>query len=219
MVVQHCTISSQAYAVIRAAILEGRFTPGAKLVVRPLAEEMGLSQTPIKAALTALEREGLVEAVARHGFYVAQFDAADIKDVCVIRSALDRLAAEVTAAVPGRAALVKKLEASLAAQSTAVRRADARRYADLNAEFHLAICDGSQNRRLRRMVGDVYAQVRILTNMSAEAPGRPDDSLREHGEILAAIRSGDAVLAGHLAAAHAHGSELALHYVLTKNEE
>jgi len=64
------TLNREAYKALRRAILGRKLPPGRKLIVRVLAEELGLSPTPIKEALSALEREGLVVAVPHPGYFV-----------------------------------------------------------------------------------------------------------------------------------------------------
>lgn len=210
MVVQSYTMSGQAYSEIRQAILQGRYPRGAKLVIRPLTETLNLSPTPIKAALAALEREGLVEALPRRGYFVPNMDVEDVRDICALRAALDGLAAELAATKPSRRELARELDANLNEQRVAVRGGDLPRYADLNAEFHRAIWDASQNERLVQAADNLLGQIRLLVNTSAEAPGRPSRSLVEHAEILRALRSGDSHTAGRLAAAHARSSETVL---------
>lgn len=214
MVVQRQTMSDQAYAEIRQAILQGRLSPGTKLVIRPLTEELGLSPTPIKAALAALEREGLVESRPHHGYYVPSINVKDVQDICALRAALDRLAAELAAANFIRESLIGELDANLKKQRAAIRGGDVQRYADLNTGFHRAIWEASQNRRLVQAADNLLGQIRLLTNTSAEAPGRPSHSLHEHAEILRALRAGDAAAAGLLAAEHAHRSKAALLHML-----
>lgn len=210
MVVQRDTMSRQAYDEIRQAILQGHFPPGTKLVVRPLTDELGLSATPIKVALAALAREGLVEALPRRGYFVPTFDLDDIRDICALRAALDRLAAELAAGQPNRTELGRELDANIKQQRAAVRSGDLSQYADLNTEFHSAIWTASKNGRLIRAADNLLGQIRLLVTTSAGMPGRPGQSVREHAEIARSLRAGDATTAGRLVVAHACRSEEAL---------
>ena len=210
MVVHRDTMSKQAYDEIRQAILQGHFAPGTKLVVRPLTDELGLSATPIKVALEALAREGLVEALPRRGYFVPTFDLDDIRDICALRAALDRLAAELAANQPNRTELAGALDVNIKKQRAAVRSGDLLRYADLNTEFHSAIWAASKNGRLVRAADNLLGQIRLLVTTSAGMPGRPGQLVREHAKIASALRAGDANAAGRLVVAHACRSEEAL---------
>lgn len=210
VVVQRDTVTRQAHGEIRKAILDGRFPPGSKLVVRPLSVELGLSPTPIKMALAALAREGLVEEVPRRGFFVPTFDAKDIRDICTLRIALDRLAAELAAEQPDRTELVRFLNANIKEQRESIRADDLLHYADLNSDFHSAIWKASGNGRLVRVADSLLGQVRLLVTTSSGVPGRALASVREHVKIVAALRAGDTELAAQLAGDHACRSELAL---------
>lgn len=210
MPVQRDTLVQQAYDAIRGAILEGRFAPGTKLIVRPLTDQLGLSPTPIKLALEALARDGIVNAYPRRGHFVPTFDVKDINDIYTLRTALDRLAAELAAGRPDRKLLVAKLEENVRSQRAAVQQGDLPRYADLNNEFHQAIWIGSNNGRLIRASDSIYGQIRLLVNTSAGQPGRPRQAVREHAQIVKEIRAGNAAAAGERAAAHTCHSEQAL---------
>lgn len=210
MALQRETMARQAHAEIRRAILEGRYAPGTKLVVRPLTDELGLSPTPIKMALAALAREGLVAERPRRGYYVPTFSEKDIRDICVMRSALDRLAAQLAANRTDRRDLVRALTANLKEQRKVVRSGDLITYADLNQDFHSAIWAASGNSRLIGVADTLLGQVRLLVNTSAGRPGRPRESLTEHAEIITALRNGDAASAATLAGQHACRSEEAL---------
>lgn len=200
-------MSRQAYEELRRTILRGDLAPGTKLVVRPLAEELGLSPTPVKAALAALETEGLVRAVPNRGYFVQTFDEAAIREICAFRAALDRLAAELAAEQPGHETLAATLGRNLRQQRAAVRRADTQAYADLNNQFHQAVWEAAGNRRLAEAAANLAGQVRLLVNSSVQGPGRPGQSLKEHQAILDALMAGDAASAGAHALEHASHSE------------
>jgi len=205
--VERHPVSRQAHQELRGIILRGDIAPGTKLVVRPLAEKLGLSPTPVKAALAALEAEGLVRAVPNYGYFVQTFDAEAIHEICAFRAALDRLAAELAAAQAPRQALAGALKQNLTDQRSAVRRSDNQEYADLNHDFHRMIWEAAGNRRLGEAADNLAGQVRLLVNSSVQGPGRPMQSIKEHQAILDAFRAGDGALAGELALVHALNSE------------
>lgn len=207
MRVRRLSIAEIAYRELRKAILHGRFSPGTRLVVRPLTEELGLSPTPVKTALAALEKEGLIRVVPNRGYFVEAFDVQAVNDICAVRGAMDRLAAELTASRPDHAAVAVRLKRNLAAQRIAIKEEEMMRYADLNHDFHLKISQASGSQRVAKISDSIAGQVRLLVNSSARVPGRPGQSLEEHAAIVEAIATGDSLSAGTYALAHALNSE------------
>jgi DNA-binding GntR family transcriptional regulator len=219
MVAQRTSASEYAYIELRERILHGHFSPGAKLVVRPLTEELDLSPTPVKTALAALEKEGLIRVVPNRGYFVETFDAAEVREICVVRGVLDRLAAELAASKPDHTDLAKRLERNLEAQRYAVEIGRTEEYADLNHEFHRMISESCGNRRVAIFSNSIAGQVRLLVNSSARVHGRPGRSLDEHEAIVKAVRAGDGPNAGAQALTHVLNSEDTLLEVLAQYGE
>ena len=184
------TLSAQAYRALRQAILSRRYPPGARLVVRELAESLGLSPTPIKEALAALAREGLVRSVPHRGYQVPFLSAGDIREIYELRDALEGLAASL-AAQRGGPELAQSLEETLNRQREAARAGDLEAYGDLDLAFHRLLWEASGNQRLRRMAENLDGQVRLLISTSAAVPGRLPQALEEHRVILTRIASAD----------------------------
>ena len=82
---------------LRQAIRDGLLPPGERLMEIPLAEELGVSRTPIREAIRILEQEGLVVMIPRRGTYVADMSLKDVTEVFELRSILEELAAELAA--------------------------------------------------------------------------------------------------------------------------
>lgn len=184
------TLSKEAYRAMRSAILNRRLVPGQKLVVRVLSEELGLSPTPIKEALAALEREGLVAAVPHRGYFIPRITLHDIEELYALREVIEGLAARLAAGRADRG-LAASLERLLSRQRAAVRRGDVEEYGDLDLAFHRSLREASGNRRLSR-VGDSFGgQIRLLISTSAKLPGRLSASLQEHIAVVEAVRRGD----------------------------
>jgi len=184
------TLSAQAYRALRQAILSRRYPPGARLVVRELAESLGLSPTPIKEALAALAREGLVRSVPHRGYQVPSLSAGEIQEIYELRDALEGLAARL-AAQRGGPELAQSLEETLNRQREAARAGDLEAYGDLDLAFHRLLWEASGNQRLRRMAENLDGQVRLLISTSAAVPGRLPQALEEHRVILTRIASAD----------------------------
>lgn len=204
------TLSSMAYRELRQAILSGRLVPGSHVSVRPLCEEFGLSATPVKAALTALEREGFLVLHPHRGFFVPEVNREDMQELYELREVLDGIAARRVAALPSRATLVERLTSLVAAQTAAVAQRDLTGYGDLDVQFHQEILEASGNGRLRHVAENMIGQLRLGRATSARVPGRPSAALSEHEEIVAAIAAGQPQQAERLARRHVRKSASAL---------
>jgi DNA-binding GntR family transcriptional regulator len=184
------TLTLEAYRALRRAILNRRYPPGTKLVVRELAEALGLSPTPVKEALAALEREGLVRAIPHRGYQVPAPGLEDIREIYELREALEGLAARL-AALKGGADLLDRLQELLLRQREAAAQGDLEAYGDLDLAFHHALWEASGNQRLLRSAENLDGQVRLLISTSAAVPGRLPSALTEHGAILERLSARD----------------------------
>jgi DNA-binding GntR family transcriptional regulator len=176
---------------VRAAILDGSLTPGSRVTVRPLTEKLGLSPTPIKTALAALEREGFLIAVPHRGYFVPEAGTDDLLELYELREAVDGLAARRTAVAPDHDQIATQLRQLLAEQREAIEANNLNRYGELDLEFHRLIWEGSGSRRLIPIAENLIAQVRLGNRLSARAPGRLSVAVDEHEAILEAIGKGD----------------------------
>jgi DNA-binding GntR family transcriptional regulator len=204
------TLSSMAYAELRQAILSGRLAPGSHVSVRPLCEEFGLSATPVKAALTALEREGFLVLHPHRGFFVPEVDRDDMQELYELREVLDGIAARRAAARPARTDLVARLRGLLEAQTASVAAHDLSGYGDLDVSFHQEILEAAGNGRLQHVAENMVGQLRFGRATSALVPGRPVAALVEHAEIITAIESGQERQAERFARRHVRKSANAL---------
>ncbi|MFC4030098.1 GntR family transcriptional regulator [Streptomyces polygonati] len=191
MTVPRHTLLNAAYDHLRAAILDGSLTPGSRVTVRPLTEQLGLSPTPIKAALAALERQGFLIAVPHRGYFVPEASTDDLLELYELREALDGIAARRTAVAPGHDQIAVQLSRLLAKQRKAIAANNLQSYGELDLAFHRLIWEGSGSRRIIPIAENLIAQVRLGNRLSAQAPGRLPVALDEHEAILEAIREGD----------------------------
>ncbi|MFE1854274.1 GntR family transcriptional regulator [Streptomyces sp. NPDC059489] len=191
MTVPRHTLLNAAYDHVRAAILDGSLTPGSRVTVRPLTEKLGLSPTPIKTALAALEREGFLIAVPHRGYFVPEAGTDDLLELYELREAVDGLAARRTAVAPDHNQIATQLRQLLAEQREAIEANNLNRYGELDLEFHRLIWEGSGSRRLIPIAENLIAQVRLGNRLSARAPGRLLVAVDEHEAILEAIGKGD----------------------------
>jgi len=192
MSVQRSTLTQEAYSAIRADILSGRLPPGKKVVVRPLAEQLALSPTPIKNALAALEREGFLVAFPHRGYFVPEVSRSDMQEIYELREVIDGIAGRKAAASAGHLELSARLAGLLDAQRERVAHGNLTAYSDLDLAFHRAIWEAAGNARLLQAAENLLGQVRSGSGSSSRLPGRPARALDEHASIIAAITAGDA---------------------------
>lgn len=201
---------SIAYSQIRRLILSGELAPGQRVTVRPLADQLRLSPTPIRAALAALQRQGLLDVQEHRGYFVPTLGREDMLELYELREALDSIASRRAAHSESRAELVAKLEGLLLQQQRCVADGDIDAYGELDVIFHESIWHGSGNRRLVSVSDNLLGQVRIGNNVSARAPGRPEEALREHAAIIEALRNADGRAAERATRHHVRKASLAL---------
>lgn len=199
-----------AYSQVRRAILSGELAPGSRVTVRPLADLLQLSPTPIRTALAALERQGLLEIHDHRGYFVPTLGREDLLEIYEIREAVDSIASRRVAQSTSRAAVVTELEELLDKQRRCVAASDLDAYGELDVAFHKAIWQGSGNRRLALVSDTLLGQVRIGNNISARAPGRLEAALEEHAAIIEALRQGDAESAERTTRDHVRRASIAL---------
>ena len=185
----HSTKSQLAAEAVREAILGGRLRPGQRLLTRDLENMLGLSATPIREALRALESEGFVVNSPHRGICVARFDTNDAKEIYDIRAVMEGHAAALTAEQmqPDEHETLDRLVSVMA---DAVSNGDMREVKRTNQAFHEQIWKSSGSVRLRTMCSDLWRAFPWGT-LRRSSPDRPAQSLEEHREIVDRIRSRD----------------------------
>jgi DNA-binding GntR family transcriptional regulator len=188
---------------ITDAIASGRLRPNERINQERLANELGVSRTPVREALRWLERDGLVRLVARRGAFVSPFDARDVDDIYELRELLEPRAAGRAAVRATRAdvaALRRLLEAMERAWHSDVNRAF-----DLNRRFHRDLCAPCGNRLLLNLLEQVWSHqsaVRIFTVAKEASASLEERSNVEHRAIVDAFARRDAALAEELVRRH-----------------
>ncbi|MHB1517170.1 MAG: GntR family transcriptional regulator [Acidimicrobiales bacterium] len=190
-----------AYRSIKDAILNLEIAPGTQLRAEELAQNFGISRTPVREALLRLEQDGLVRTVARVGTFVAEITASDVAELFELRGLLESHAAKKAAGALSEEALVS-IDRLLAEGATAVGRGDLKGFQTSEIEFHDHLLRAAGNRRLLA----VMSLLRDLTHrqraLSLGVRDNVEQSLAEHRAVAAALRRRDAEAAGQLMAAH-----------------
>jgi len=185
------TEADDAYATMRRIIRSGELGPGERLVETDLAQRLGLGRNAIRTSLARLEQDGLVERTAFRGARVRVIDEEEAVEILEARGALEGVAASYAA----QRASPQDVDAlrSIVMQMTELLGAgDLLGMSELNARLHGCIIDIANLPRVARLIDDLNAQNVRHQFRTVLAPGRPSQSMREHGAIVAAIASGNA---------------------------
>jgi DNA-binding GntR family transcriptional regulator len=174
--------------LLRQRIFRRELQPGAWIDELRLAQELGISRTPLREALKVLAAEGLVTMKVRRGAYVTEVSEKDLRDVYHLLALLESDAAAVVA---GRArdadlaqlqALHDELEAAVA---------DRDRFFAVNERFHIALLELADNRWRLQVVADLRKVMKLNRHHSLLKQGRIEESLAEHRALMEALRARD----------------------------
>lgn len=196
--------AERAYREIRRAISSGRFAPGSRLREEELGAFIGLSRTPVRDALRRLEVEGFIELEPNRGARVTEWSGHDLEEIFQLRVPVETLAAELAATRIAAADLDRLAVLADGMERASTGSADTWMdvVSDLNNEFHDLIAEASGNRRLAR-VRETIVQVPVVqSTFRRYDQTNLDRSFREHRELIAAFRAGDAELAGGIMRVH-----------------
>jgi len=179
--------------LLRQRIFKRELEPGSWIDELRIAEEYGISRTPLREALKVLAAEGLVTMKVRRGAYVTEVSANDLADVYHLLSLLESDAAGVVAtkATTAQLAELKALHAELeAAALPGTANTDA--FFAINERFHMRLLEIANNRWRDQMVTDLRKVMKLNRHNSLLKTGRIAESLAEHRAIMAALTSRDA---------------------------
>lgn len=191
---------------LREAIITAQLKPGERMMEIQLAEEMGVSRTPVREAIRKLELEGLVVMVPRKGAYVAGLSLKDIADVFEIRRALEGLAAELAADRITEDEL-EKLERYLVIIAEEIEGGDIEKVVETDTQFHTLLYEASRNSRLSQTISNLREQIQRFRTTSLSYPGRMKEALEEHRKIVEAISVRDGEAARLIAMEHIENAE------------
>jgi DNA-binding GntR family transcriptional regulator len=194
-------LDRQAADRIRAHILEGILSAGARLLETQLAEELEVSRGTVRAALALLASEGLVTQVAFTRWQVSETTPRDAWEIYTLRAALEGLAARLAAAnaSPEDAEALRRSMAEMAAAVDEGRLEDV---TDIDFRLHREIVALARHRRLAEQHGHVMQQVRFHMVQAGFLPKDYHALVEEHGALIDAVAGGDAARAERLARTH-----------------
>ncbi|GAA3992283.1 GntR family transcriptional regulator [Comamonas faecalis] len=184
---------------LRQRIFQRELEPGSWIDELKIAEELGISRTPLREALKVLAAEGLVTMKVRRGAYVTEVSDKDLRDVYHLLALLESDAAAVVARQANDAELaqLQALHDELAGAT-----GERERFFALNERFHMRILELADNRWRNQLVADLRKVMKLNRHHSLFKQGRIADSLAEHASIMAALRARDGQAAARAVQAH-----------------
>jgi DNA-binding GntR family transcriptional regulator len=196
-------LKDRAYERIKERLLNNDYPPGSFLSERQLAGNLGMSKTPVKAALERLESEGFISVSPQQGIVVRELSVHEIADQYEIRAALESYTVRTLA---GRLTVdqVARVRENLQAQGR-LRGAgdDVAKGVELDAAFHAQFIEFLGNREILRVVGQLRERMqRVVTQVFRLCPTRIEASHQEHTAIAAAVIRGDGDQAAELLICH-----------------
>lgn len=184
---------------MREAIIGGVLKPGERLMEIQLADEMGVSRTPVREAIRKLELEGFVVMIPRKGAYVAGVTHKDVADVFEIRAALEGLAAGL-AAERATDDEIEEMERLLLFNEGELKTLE--QIVEADTDFHALVYKASRNNRLIQILANLREQIQRFRATSLAVPGRIKNAIEEHRAIVEALANHDVEKAQELASSH-----------------
>ena len=186
------SLADRAREMIRDAIFEGKIQPEEKITIERIAADLGVSRTPVREALKALEADGMVSILPNRGAVVRRFDSDEIRDRYSVRALLEGYAGEL-ACRRDAAGVAQKLEDNCAQMKSLIARARSGRLEDVvamvenNMLFHGAILEASGSTLVARILNGLQMPVAYRLYHWREK-GRRNSAFELHVRIAAAFR-------------------------------
>lgn len=208
------SLTDQAYEHVRAAILQGEVRVGSVLAEATIAEQLGISKTPVRQALQLLRTEGLLEVGPRRQLVVRGFSAEHRNEILRIREALEEIAIETACRVMSLEQ-IDLLRLTLLRQKRAADTHNEPEFLLLDEDFHVLIAKCANLPIVARLLEQMRGFARLMRLGRTQPPEHLQDILVEHTRIVDALEQRDETAA--LKALHDH-----LHhwdYLLAANEQ
>jgi DNA-binding GntR family transcriptional regulator len=197
----------KAYTALKNAIVAMdiyRNRDDIRLDERKLAQDFGISRTPVREAMAQLESEGFVRSVPRRGIYVVRKTKTEVIEMITAWAALESMAARLVTqtATPDQIAALRQMFTTFEGDQV---RAHLDEYSEVNIEFHQTIVKLSGNRVLIEMAENLFTHMRMIRRKTIVEKDRVDRSIRDHIKIIEALESRQTDRAEELVRDHALG--------------
>ncbi|QEK10907.1 GntR family transcriptional regulator [Crassaminicella thermophila] len=199
------SLTAKIFNILREDILNGKYAEGEKLGEAKLAEELGVSRTPVREALKQLELDGIVENKPNRGVIVLGISKQDIEDIYTIRAAIEGIAARWAVERITEEEL-NELKETYELMEFYTFKNDVEKFAELNTKFHETIYKATKSRYLEQVLKDFQYYMKKTRRKSLQVEGRIKESLEEHKVILDAFFKKDAEAAQNALTIHVENS-------------
>jgi DNA-binding GntR family transcriptional regulator len=180
----------RVFAYIRRLILDGSLKPGATIGDTRIAEELGISRTPVREALRRLELEGLILNVPHRGWAVQTLQIMDVTEIFEIKECLEPMM--VRQATPSLTAdAMAKLTRAVSNMEEAAKNGDREAFVIADDTFHNTLYQAASNGRARQILSSVNAQWRWIRVGFIGLLGTMDQAVEEHRAVLKCLLAGD----------------------------
>ena len=201
------TFKDKAYQALRDVIVSSgvyRSRGEIRLDERQLAQDFGVSRTPVREAMAQLEREGFVRSVPRRGIYVVRKTRREVIEMITAWAALESMAARLITQIAGdeEIAMLRKMFAKF---ENGTLHAKLDEYSEVNIEFHQSIIRMSKNSVLISLAENLFTHMRMIRRKTIGEEDRADRSIRDHMNIIEALERRDTARAEELVRQHALG--------------
>ena len=195
------SLRGRVYNRIREDILDGRYNNNDELKEIAIGEELGVSRTPVREAFRQLELEGLISIIPNRGAYVTGITVKDVKDIYMIRSKLEGLAARwaVDNITPEQ---MEEMEENIYLSEFHAGKNHTDQIAELDNRFHEIIYEACNSKMLENQLREYHEYVLRVRRKTLSKSGRSTKSTEEHKMIMEAIKSGERDLAEKTANDH-----------------
>ncbi len=204
---EYLPLRDVVFYTLRQAILKGELEPGERLMEMQLAEQLGVSRTPIREAIRKLELEGLVLMIPRRGAIVAKITEKDLRDVLEVRSSLERLSTEL-ACERMHDETIAELKQAQEAFKEALNQNDITLQAQRDVEFHDVIYKATGNLRLIQMLNNLREQMYRYRLEYLKHDLAHQTLIEEHEAIIEALSKRDKETATKIIVRHVYNQEL-----------
>jgi DNA-binding GntR family transcriptional regulator len=201
------SFKNKAYAALKSVIVSMdiyRSRSDIRLDERQLAQDFGVSRTPVREAMAQLEREGFVRSVPRRGVYIVRKTRQEVIEMITAWAALEGMAARL---ITQRASDqdIASLRRMFATFEGGRHRAHLDEYSEVNIEFHQTIIRMSGNSVLIALAENLFTHMRMIRMKTIGEKDRVDRSIRDHMNIIEALEARDTERAEDLVRNHALG--------------
>jgi len=193
-ILQHPNISDRVYEILSQQIINHKLKPGSRLREKQLAEQFGVSRTPLRDALNRLAQDGFVTIEPRKGASIKEFNIDDVREVYDIRMALEGLAARLAATKPD----IRQLE-KLKAQFV---KSDTRTLLRADTDLHDLVVSSSGYKKLEGILNNIYNLIQAFRAAGYASKKRSTKASSDHLKIIKAIMDHDQEAAENLMRNH-----------------